>query len=113
MLNNVIENVRLLIDQAIEKWDIEIYIFMHKVGQLTNYLAALANIILIFLDYVMWMTKLCSFPSGSLDVNESVASQSTKNLPAHPEWHTLMQISLLLQQQHKLHWRPTWTIRMN
>ncbi len=43
MLNNVRENVRLLIDQEIEKWDIEVYTFMHKVGQLTNDLAALAK----------------------------------------------------------------------
>ncbi len=43
MLNNVRENVRLLIDQEIEKWDIEIYTFVHKVGQLTNDLAALAK----------------------------------------------------------------------
>jgi hypothetical protein len=43
MLNNVRENVRLLIDKEIEKWDIETYTFMRKVGQLTNDLAALAT----------------------------------------------------------------------
>jgi hypothetical protein len=43
MLNNVRENVRLLINQEIEKWGIEICTFMHKVGQLTNNLAALAK----------------------------------------------------------------------
>jgi hypothetical protein len=43
MLNNIRENVRLLIDQEIEKWDIEIYTFMCKVGQLTNDLAALVK----------------------------------------------------------------------
>jgi hypothetical protein len=43
MLNNVRENVRLLINQEIEKWAIEIYTFMHKVGQLSNNLAALVN----------------------------------------------------------------------
>jgi hypothetical protein len=32
MLNNVRKNVRLIIDQEIEKWDIEIYTFMRKVG---------------------------------------------------------------------------------
>jgi hypothetical protein len=41
MLNNIRDNVRLLIDQEIEKWDIEIYTFMRKVGQLTNDLATL------------------------------------------------------------------------
>ncbi len=113
MLNNVRENVRLLINQEIEKWDIKIYTFMRKVGQLTNDLAALTKIVIIFVDHVMWTTKLRGFPGGSLDVNESVASQLTKNFTAHPEWHTLMQISLLLQQQHKVQRRPTWTIRMN
>jgi hypothetical protein len=43
MLNNVQENVRLLIDHKIEKWDIEIYTFMCKVAQLTNDLAALVK----------------------------------------------------------------------
>ncbi len=43
MLNNVRENVRLLIDQKIEKWDIEIYTFMHKEEQLTTDLGALAK----------------------------------------------------------------------
>jgi hypothetical protein len=32
MLNNARENVRLIIDQEIEKWDIEIYTFIRKVG---------------------------------------------------------------------------------
>ncbi len=36
MLNNVRENIRLLINHKIEKWDIEIYTFMQKVAQLTN-----------------------------------------------------------------------------
>jgi hypothetical protein len=44
MLNNVRENVRLLIDQEIEKWGIEIYTFMCKVAQLTTDLAALAKL---------------------------------------------------------------------
>ncbi len=44
MLNNVRENVGSLINQEIEKWDIEIYTFMLMVGQLTNDLAALAKI---------------------------------------------------------------------
>ncbi len=43
MLNNIRENVRLLIDQEVEKWDIEIYTFMCKVAQLTNNLAALTK----------------------------------------------------------------------
>ncbi len=43
MLNNVRENVRLLINQEIEKWDIEIYTFMCKVGQLTDDLTALVK----------------------------------------------------------------------
>jgi hypothetical protein len=61
----------------------------------------------------MWTTYFHGFPGESLDVNESVASQSTKNFIAHPEWHTLMQVSLLLQQQHKLQQQLTWKIRMN
>jgi hypothetical protein len=65
------------------------------------------------MDYVMWMTKLHGFSGGSLDVNESVASQLIENFTAHLEWHTLMQTSLLLQQQHKLQQQPTWMIRMN
>jgi hypothetical protein len=43
MLNYVRENVGLLVNQEIEKWDIEIYTFMRKVGQLTNDLTALAK----------------------------------------------------------------------
>jgi hypothetical protein len=43
MLNNVRENVKLLINHKIEKWDIEIYTFMRKVTQLTNDLAAMAK----------------------------------------------------------------------
>jgi hypothetical protein len=43
MLNNVRENVKFLIDPKIEKWNIEIYTFMHKVAQLTNDLAALVT----------------------------------------------------------------------
>ncbi len=113
MLNNVRENVRLLINQEIEKWDIEIYTFMCKVGHLTNDLASLAKKCNHLVDYVMWTTKLRGFPGGSLYVNKSVASQLTKNFTAHQEWHTLMQISLLLQQQHKLQRQPIWTIRMN
>jgi hypothetical protein len=113
MLNNIRENVRLLINQEIEKWDIEIYTFMCKEGQLPMIWQHWQNSSIIFVDYVMWATKLRSFPGGSLDVNKSVASQLTKNFTAHPEWHTLMQISLILQQQHKLQRQPTRTIRMN
>jgi hypothetical protein len=43
MLNNIRENVRLLIDQEIKRWDIEINTFMCKVAQLTNDLATLAK----------------------------------------------------------------------
>jgi hypothetical protein len=74
MLNNVRENARLLINQEIEKWDIEIYTFTCKAGQLTNDLAVSVKIAIIFVDYVMWMTKLHGFPGVSLDVNKSVAS---------------------------------------
>ncbi len=41
MLNNIRENIRLLIQHKIEKWDIEIYTFMRKVAQLNNHLATL------------------------------------------------------------------------
>jgi hypothetical protein len=59
MMNNVRENVRLLIDQEIEKWDIEIYSFMHKVGQLTNNLAALV--------------KKCNHLHGIRNVDDKIA----------------------------------------
>jgi hypothetical protein len=61
----------------------------------------------------MWTTKLHGFPGGSLDVNESVVFQLTENFTTHPEWQTLMEIILLLQQQHKLQQQHTWMIRMN
>jgi hypothetical protein len=86
---------------------------MHRVAQLTNDSVALAKIVIIFVEYVMGTMKLRSFHRGSLDVNKSVTSHLTKNFTAHLEWHTLMQISLLLQQQHKLQRQPTWTIGMN
>ncbi len=43
MLNNVRENVLFLINQEIEKWDIEMYTLICKVGQLSNDLPALAK----------------------------------------------------------------------
>ena len=43
MLNNVRENVLFLIDPEIEKWDIEMYTLICKLGQLSNNLPALAK----------------------------------------------------------------------
>jgi hypothetical protein len=43
VLNNVRENVLFLINQEIEKWDIEMYSLIHKLGQLSNNLPALAK----------------------------------------------------------------------
>ncbi len=43
MLNNVRENVLFSINQEIEKWDIEMYTLIHKLGQLSNNLPALAK----------------------------------------------------------------------
>ncbi len=59
MLNNVRENVRLLINHKIEKWDIEIYTFMRKVAQLTNHLVALA--------------KNCNHLCGLCNVDDEIA----------------------------------------
>jgi hypothetical protein len=43
VLNNVRENVLFLINQEIEKWDIEMYTLIRKLGQLSNNLPALAK----------------------------------------------------------------------
>ncbi len=43
VLNNVRENVLFLINQEIEKWDIEMYTLIHMLGQLSNNLPALAK----------------------------------------------------------------------
>ena len=43
VLNNVRENVLFLINQEIEKWDIEMYTLICKLGQLSNNLPALAK----------------------------------------------------------------------
>ncbi len=43
MLNNVRENVLFLINQEVEKWDIEMYTLICKLGQLSNDLPALAK----------------------------------------------------------------------
>ncbi len=61
MLNNVRENV-LLINQEIEKWDVEIFTFMHKVGQLTNNFAGLA--------------KKCNHLCGLSNVDSKIARYS-------------------------------------
>jgi hypothetical protein len=57
VLNNIRENVLFLINQEIEKWDIEMYTLICKLGQLSNNLAALAKIVIIFVDYIMWTVK--------------------------------------------------------
>ncbi len=102
MLNNVKENVRLLIDHKIEKWDIEIYIFMRKVAQLTNDFAALAknhnhlcglrNVDKEIAQFSWWKSgceQECYFlidqelyhPSrvAHLDANKSTSSTTTQN----------------------------------
>jgi hypothetical protein len=43
VLNNVRYNVLLLINQEIEKWDIEMYTFICKLGRLSSNLPALAK----------------------------------------------------------------------
>jgi hypothetical protein len=43
VLNNVRENVLFLINQEIEKWEIEMYTLICKLGQLSNDLSALAK----------------------------------------------------------------------
>ncbi len=43
MLNNVKENILFLINQEIEKWDIEMYTLICKLGQLSNNLPAFAK----------------------------------------------------------------------
>jgi hypothetical protein len=43
VLNNVRENVLFLINEEIEKWDIEMYTLICKLGQLSNDLPALAK----------------------------------------------------------------------
>jgi hypothetical protein len=43
VLNNVRENVLFLINQEIEKWDIEMYTLIRNLGQLSNNLPALAK----------------------------------------------------------------------
>jgi hypothetical protein len=101
MLNNVRENVRLIIDHKIEKWDIKIYTFMHKVAQLTNDLAALAkkcyhlcglpNVDDKIARFSWWKSgceRECHFPIGQelyrpsgvahLDANKSTSSTTTQ-----------------------------------
>jgi hypothetical protein len=43
VLNNVRENILFLINQEIEKWDIEMYTLICKLGQLSNNLPTLAK----------------------------------------------------------------------
>jgi hypothetical protein len=43
VLNNARENVLFLINREIEKWDIEMYTLIRNLGQLSNYLTALAK----------------------------------------------------------------------
>jgi hypothetical protein len=57
VLNNIRKNVLFLINQEIEKWGIEMYTLIRKLGQLSNKLPALAKIVIIFFDYVMWTMK--------------------------------------------------------
>ncbi len=73
MLNNFRENVRLLIDHEIEKWDIEIYTFMCKVAQLTNDLAALA--------------KNCNHLCGLCHVDKKIAQFSWWKTGCEQECH--------------------------
>jgi hypothetical protein len=57
VLNNVRENVQFLINEEIEKWDIETYTLICKLGQFSNNLPALVKNVIIFVDYVMWTMK--------------------------------------------------------
>jgi hypothetical protein len=43
VLHNVRGEVLFLINQEIERWDIEMYTLIHKLGQLSNNLPALAK----------------------------------------------------------------------
>ncbi len=62
MLNNVRDNVLFLNNQEIEKWDIEMYTLIRKLGQLSNIFPALA--------------KNCSYLCGLRNVdNEILTSQ--------------------------------------
>jgi hypothetical protein len=101
MLNNVRENVRLLINHKIEKWNIEIYIFMHKVVQLTNdlvasaknrnHLCGLRNVDNRIAQFSWWKSgceQECRFPIDQelyrpsrvahLDANKSTSSTTTQ-----------------------------------
>ncbi len=56
VLDNVRDNVLFLINQEIEKWDIEMYTLICKLGQLTIY-THWQKIVIIFVDQVMWTMK--------------------------------------------------------
>ncbi len=60
MLNNVKENVLFLINQEIERWDIEMYTLICKLGQLSNDLPALA--------------KKCNYLCGLRNVDNEIST---------------------------------------
>ena len=57
VLNNFRDSVLFLINQEIEKWDIEIHTLICKLGQLSNDLAHWQKTEIIFVDYMMWTMK--------------------------------------------------------